>query len=315
MMIIGIDHGNAQIKTAHVCFPAGIEEYSVKPPMATDLIEQEGRFWTLIGKRVPFMRNKTQDDRYFLLTLFAICKELEARREFSRTVTVALGVGLPPEHYGALRDTFAAYFKRPEPISFTYNEEQYRLRISHVFVYPQAYAAVATRSTEMLRTSRTFVIDIGGYTTDILLLRNGRPDLEFCRSLNMGAIQMSNHIAGKVNALHDLTIDEQHVAEVLGEGNDVLPQNVQSTIRREVEQYAANLLNKLRELEVDLRSNAVVFIGGGAILLRPYLEQSSLVGKHEFILDTKANAAGYELLTTAQLRRLARNGGVMIENG
>jgi plasmid segregation protein ParM len=25
-----------------------------------------------------------------------------------------------------------------------------------------------------------FVIDIGGYTTDVLLLRNGKPDLQFC---------------------------------------------------------------------------------------------------------------------------------------
>jgi len=313
-MIIAVDHGNAQIKTVHTCFPAGVQEHLVKPPMATDVIEHKGKIWTLIGKRIPFMRDKTQDERYFILTLFAICKELEARREYSREPNIDLAIGLPPEHYGALKEKFAGYFRRDDEIRFTCNDSAYRLRISNIFVYPQAYAAVATRSTELMKTSRTFVIDVGGYTTDILMLRHGKPDLEFCRSLNAGVIPMTNQIAGKVNALHDLTVDEQHIAEVLAGSNDILPEDVQATIRQEVEMYAVNMLNRLRELEVDLRANPAVFTGGGAIMLKPYLEKSPLVGKKEFMQETKANAMGYELLASAHLRRLAMNGGMGLEN-
>ena len=36
-----------------------------------------------------------------------------------------------------------------------------------------------------------FIVDIGGYTTDVLLLRNGKPDLQFCRSLESGVITMN----------------------------------------------------------------------------------------------------------------------------
>ena len=74
-MIIGVDHGNAQIKTARCCFPAGLAEYSVMPPLASDVIEMDGRIWTLVGKRIPYMRDKTQNESYFILTLFAICKD------------------------------------------------------------------------------------------------------------------------------------------------------------------------------------------------------------------------------------------------
>lgn len=37
-MIIGIDHGNAQIKTRNTCFVSGVEEFPTKPPMAADVI-------------------------------------------------------------------------------------------------------------------------------------------------------------------------------------------------------------------------------------------------------------------------------------
>jgi hypothetical protein len=70
---------------------------------------------------------------------------------------------------------------------------------------------------------------------------------------------------------------------------------------------AANtILDKLRELQVDLRANPAIFIGGGAILLRQFLEASSFVAKADFIANTNANAIGYELLATAQLRQMVK---------
>ena len=214
-MIIGIDHGNAQIKTRNTCFVSGVEEFLTKPPMAADVIQYQSRYWTLVGKRLPVMRDKTKDDRFYLLTLFAISKELEARKEITSTLDIDLAVGLPPEHYGMLKDSFAQYFRRQETVRFTYNDKPFSLMLDHVFVYPQAFGAVVQRAQEMTATSRTFVIDIGGYTSDVLLLRKGKPDMEFCRSLNMGVITMTNHIAGKVNSLYDISIDDEHICEIL----------------------------------------------------------------------------------------------------
>ena len=69
-MIIGIDHGNAQIKTRNTCFVSGVEEFPTKPPMAADVIQYQSRYWTLVGKRLPVMRDKTKDDR---LSADAVC--------------------------------------------------------------------------------------------------------------------------------------------------------------------------------------------------------------------------------------------------
>ena len=230
-MLIAIDHGNYAVKTPDSSFVSGLSEHTVKPPMADEILEYEGRFWTLSGRRFSYMRDKTQDDRYFVLTLFAIAKELERSGRYSPVEQIQLAVGLPPEHYGVLKERFAQYFKRNGAIKFVFKEKAYSIIIDKVMVFPQAYAAVVPKSSMVVNTLRVFVVDIGGYTTDVLLLKNGKPDLQFCRSLETGIITMNNEIIRKVNSKHDMRIEDEHISAVLSGQETILPEEVKETIR------------------------------------------------------------------------------------
>ncbi len=305
-MLIAIDHGNYAIKTPRFTFVSGLTEHSVKPPMTDEILEYGGKFWTLATKRLPYMRDKTQDERFFILTLFAIAKELERKGQYSPMERIHLAVGLPPEHFGSLKEKFAAYFKRPGVVKFVYRDKPYSVQIDQVMVFPQAFAAVVPKSSMVLNTLRLFVIDIGGYTTDVLLLQNGKPNLQFCRSLETGVITMNNEVIRKVSAQHDMLIDDEHISAVL-QGKDVyLPDEVKEEIFNAARLHANDILSQLRELQVDLRTNPAIFIGGGSILLQSYLRESSLAGKAEFIDSPNANAFGYEMLGEKQLARLGR---------
>ena len=112
---------------------------------------------------------------------------------------------------------------------------------------------------------------------------------------------MNNEIIRKVNAKHDMRIEDEHISAVLNGQETILPQEVKETIRGATTLHAKEILNQLRELQVDLRSNPAVFIGGGSILLRPFLENSSLVAKADFLDSPNANALGYEMLGKVQL--------------
>lgn len=193
-MLFAIDHGNSAIKTPDFVFTSGLTDYPVKPPVETDVLEFGGTFWTLSGERIPYMRDKTKDERFFILSLFAIAKELRQREALQPMVEAELAIGLPPEHY-ELRNRFAEYFKRGT-VQFKFNDTPISLMIRQVLVYPQAQI--------IQQNPRTFVVDIGGFTTDVLLLRGVQPDMQFCRSLEMGAIPMANGIIGRVSALHDI---------------------------------------------------------------------------------------------------------------
>lgn len=300
-MLIAVDHGNYNIKTPHDCFMAGLAEHSVRPPMADEVLEYEGKFWTLSGKRLSYRRDKTQDDSYFILTLFAIAREMKYAGNYNTTENVHLAVGLPPEHYGLLRTRFADYFKRPHSIYFTYNDKHYTIMIGNVYVYPQAFAAIAPQKAQLKSHLQVFLVDIGGYTTDVLLLRSGRPDMQYCRSLEMGLITMNNDIIRRVGALHDMRIEDEHISAVLAGQETILPESVKKTIRESADRHAKDILDKLRELQVDLRANSAVFIGGGSVLFRKYLENSSMVASAAFVDNLCANAIGYRVLAEAQM--------------
>ena len=267
-MLIAIDHGNYNIKTSHHCFMAGLAEHSVRPPMADEVLEYEGKFWTLSGKRLSYRRDKTKDESYFILSLFAIAREMNYAGNYNSTEKVHLAVGLPPEQYGLLKDKFTAYFKRPQSIYFSYNDKPYTIMIGNVYVYPQAFAAIAPQKSQLKNHLQVFLVDIGGYTTDVLLLRKGKPDMQFCRSLEMGVITMNNDIIRRVGALHDMRIEDEHISAVLADKETILPEIVKKTIRESANHHAKDILDKLRELQVDLRANPAVFIGGGSILYR-----------------------------------------------
>ena len=60
------------------------------------------RYYTLSDQRIPYIRDKTEDDRFFILTLFAIAYEINAAGRYApdQLMDIQLAVGLPPAHYG-----------------------------------------------------------------------------------------------------------------------------------------------------------------------------------------------------------------------
>ena len=112
---------------------------------------------------------------------------------------------------------------------------------------------------------------------------------------------MNNDIIRRVGALHDMRIEDEHISAVLSGKETILPEDVKKTIRESAGHHAKDILDKLRELQVDLRSNPAVFIGGGSVLYRDYLEKSPMVASATFVDDPNANALGYQALAEAQM--------------
>lgn len=64
-------------------------------------------------------------------------------------------------------------------------------------------------------------VDIGGFTLDYLLLRNGRPDLSVCDSLEKGVITLYNKIISRVNSEYDILLEEVDIDSIIkGERTD-----------------------------------------------------------------------------------------------
>ena len=190
-IIIGVDTGNRCIKTVNHVFVAGVK-YSKNPmPFKQGILEWEDGYYMLSQERVTYLYDKTTTKEYFAMTLIAIAKELETRKISStgNVIPITLAVGLPPSHLPLLKDKFRDYFKRGIT-SFKYDGVDYVIDIQDVQVYSQGYAAISNDFNEICKFNKAYIIDIGGYTTDVISLNEGMIDPEFCHSLEgLGLIQ------------------------------------------------------------------------------------------------------------------------------
>ena len=303
-MLIAIDHGNKQMKLPEGrAFTSGLRESDTRPPFGDDILYYKGKYYTLSEKRIPYMRDKTADDRFYILTLFAIAFEIERVGNFlTGMIPIRLLVGLPPAHFGAQYERFENYFKRGIE-EFEFHGKTFKIDIRDVTAFPQAFAAAMPVYGRISAMPRAIVIDIGGFTADYLLIKNGQPDLSVCDTLEHGVIIMYNQIAARVNSELDLLMDESDIDAVLkGESHD-FGDNVKRIVNDMAQVFISDLIGKLRERAIDLRSGRAVFVGGGSILLKKQIEDSGKVVSPIFVDKISANAKGYELLYRASRTR------------
>ena len=75
-----------------------------------------------------------------------------------------------------------------------------------------------------------------------------------------------------------------------------MPDGVVKLITDSAQAYIADLLDKLREQQIEIKAGRVIFVGGGALLLRKQILDSGKVNQPVFVQDIRANARGYALL-------------------
>lgn len=307
-IIFGIDHGNGNMKGENVCFPCGLVRYVSEPGrfMNEDILEYQGTYYTLSDTKMPFKADKTVDDDYFILTLYALAMEARNKGITLTGKDVVLGVGLPPADYGQQATSFKKYFldHAKHGISFKMNGKSVNFYLKDVFVSPQNFAAVMCFKASLLKKYRTVnCIDIGDGTVDLLVIRNGKPDLSVRVSDRSGMAVLRSEISNAIQQNYGIHLDSSDVEQVLMQEETILDEKIILEIQRMAENWLQRIINKLHTHVTDFRTNPAVFLGGGSLLLRKQIENSPEFKYVEFIDDVRANAIGYEKLTTARLRR------------
>ena len=78
-IILGVDAGYGNYKTARCCFPTSVIRNSQSPVFTRDYLEYNGGYYTIGEGHKNFVAEKSADDDNYILTLAAIAKELKAR--------------------------------------------------------------------------------------------------------------------------------------------------------------------------------------------------------------------------------------------
>lgn len=107
---------------------------------------------------------------------------------------------------------------------------------------------------------------------------------------------MYNWIISRVSSDFDMLLEDTDIDTIILGKNSDYSDSVIRLVKQMTKQYVNDFLGALRKRGIDLKSGCIVFIGGGAKLLREYLENTDKIGKCVFVEDICANAKGYEIL-------------------
>lgn len=293
-MNIGIDHGYYAIKTRHCSFPAGITAYSHEPYTLQNTLEYEGRFYVCGTGRQPILRDKTGNDNYFLLTLAAIAKEIK-QRGGKPECSVVIGAGLPLTTYGREKKPFRRYLLRPsQPVCFKFEGEAYKVTIRDVLLFPQGYSAIVNHPEFVREEPSVLLMDIGGWTVDIMRLDNARPNADTCRSLELGMIRCIDEAREQVRRDTGLSVTDAQVERVLAGQKCSIGEEASVIIQQQGRIYTERLLSAAMEAGFDLKALPVILMGGGAAVVTRNLREQDRLCRFFSLTDPRANAEGYE---------------------
>ena len=288
---IGIDNGNYNTKSSErILYALGFVVSDREFITSEMQLLYEDAYYAIGGKRMNFQQEKTKQEDTLILTLPAIANTM--RSAGVNSAEVILGVGLPIDIYGAQKEAFGQYFLRDD-IRFRFEDADYQCRIVECKVFAQGHAALCKYYPQLKELRSITLVDIGGYTVDVLTLHDFKVDRSSCVSLRMGTITLFNDIHSELQQENIILSDALIADAMQGQIPHAEKDKIQTIVECRIQHYMKELLGALRERGLDLML-PIVFAGGGAELLGQRLHSSEI--NTVVILDRFANAEGYKLL-------------------
>ena len=307
---ISIDTGNRMMKTPNFIFSASHIEAGHLETNSDETLWFNGKKYSLVDTLFPHLTDKTESDRYFILSLFAIALELNRDEKLNRAkylphdiIRIRLLIGLPISHCANLSERYVEYFKRNGGlVKFEYEGRTFRIEIADVRCYPQGLAAAVSVFGKIKDTRVVNVIDVGGFTVDCARLVEMKPDMTKCLSFYSGVNNLFNNINVSVRSTGKTEIPVDVIEAVLRKDSKALhdASHARYTLITEAAKvHAISILERITNEGYDIEEDTTLFIGGGSALLKPHFEATKKVMRPLFIDDVHANAKGYEILYSA----------------
>ena len=296
-VIIGIDHGYGNIKTANSITPTGITKLDAAPTFTKNTLYFDGSYYLIGEGHKEYLPDKWQDEDNYIFTLMGIARELN--REGINSAKVQLAVGLPITWVSRQRDDFRKYMLQRESVDFKYEDKLYSVKIIGCYVFPQGYAAVVEKLKDM--TGLSMIADIGNGTVNIIFVNNRKVINTKTYTEKMGVNQCVKAASNAMMNKLGVTVDETIIQSMIRYGNADIDSEYSEVLRQAIAGYADSIFALLRKYEYDPKMMRLYITGGGGKLIENFGTYES--NRVTIIGDICASAKGYEQFALAQLRK------------
>lgn len=296
-IIIGVDHGYGNMKTAHKVFRTGVECMDEEPIVSKNFVKYKDKFYVIGESHLVYQGNKTDSEDFYILTLAALAEELKFRGLHEANVTLA--AGLPLAWMKSQGADFRRYLMKEQELHFEFRRERYHVHLCGVEIFPQGFAAVINLGAMQ---GMNMLADIGNGTMNVMQIIDNKPLEKSLVTDKFGAGICMKEIQKELSKENGEDIPEMLIEPLLRNGLQERTDNTAQKVAYIAKRYTENIRKRLTDYGYKEGLVHLYVIGGGGCLLRNY---SDLAEKAEvtFITDICANAKGYEILAEKKAHR------------
>ena len=296
-IIIGVDHGYGNMKTAHRVFRAGVECMEDEPIVSKNFVKYKDKFYVIGESYLVYQGNKTDSEDFYILTLAALAEELKFRGLHEANVTLAAGLLLAwMKSQGA---DFKRYLMKEQELHFEFRKERYHVHLCGVEIFPQGFAAVVNLGAMQ---GINMLADIGNGTMNVMQIIDNKPLEKSLVTDKFGAGICMKEIQKELSKESGEDIPEMLIEPLLRKGLQGRTDNIAKKAEYIAKKYTENIRKRLTDYGYKEELVHLYVIGGGGCLLQNYSDLGEKAGV-TFITDICANAKGYEILAEKKLRR------------
>jgi plasmid segregation protein ParM len=294
-MKIGIDIGNYQIKTSeNIIFDSKVTTEKFFGTDA-DKLTLSNKTYYLGEGNLEIEARKFDKENFLPLLLGAICKSTDAD-------TIDLALGLPIIQFKD-KETRTELINMLQGNSYkvVYNNIPSTKFIRSVQVFPEGISGYLYLKNQGLLNAVGYrdavLIDVGGKTTDIALIKNNKATLP--TSVGVGTIDIYYSIAKALRErYYDAKIDVEKIQDYLDKGFYYKGEKQDITFAINTTKVLFKQIYDELKINYSIETEAVVVIGGGAKILGSAFKKNipGIIIMENIDRDVFSNAKGYKML-------------------
>lgn len=261
METIGIDLGNCNLKTS-------------KKIIVPALITRGGNYLISTGYEINFNgelfiigegdydTNLNKLSKENLLPMLCLAAGLSTKEEFIRVV-----LGLPINQYRSNKNKMLEIIEENKILNFKLNGLDRCICIEEASIFPEGVATYYSLDIEKRKSlvdQDLIILDIGGRTTDIALLKSGKKrSVAKSTSLDVGMINIYSDMINEINSLYTLGLNIEDAERILKNGLEVDGEKQDTSFIKNIVKNNIEKVFKELNISYPVRTSPLIVTGGG----------------------------------------------------
>jgi len=292
MDTVGTDFGSCNLKTSTgIIVPSKVTKCSSNFFGAEYLIEFQDETYIIGEGEYDTVLDKTKKENF--LPMLCLALGLSTNEQVIRVVA-----GLPINQYKSVeKDKMERLILDNKMLNFKLNGVQRQIIIENCSITAEGiatYYSLPNEQRKELKDRDIVILDIGGRTTDIALIKAGKKrTIGQSTSLEVGMINIYKDIINEVNSKHTLGLDIEDAEYILKHGLEVDGERKDTEFIKDILMNNIKKIFKVLNVSYPVRTSPILVTGGGGEAFFKAIKKryptANMVNDHMF-----SNAIGYK---------------------